>query len=98
MALTAFVGRCMFAFVFLASAANKLQTFAGGGAGAAAALEMVAPRLDAARALFTSKTGFDLSLLPIRDAHLLAAGRVLPGVRLVTWTTLPATSPSHASD
>ena len=84
MALTALVGRCMFAFVFLASAVNKLQTMIDGGESAASALEMVAPRLDAAKALFASRTGVDLALLlPLNNAHLLAAATFLEGVGAV---------------
>lgn len=73
----------MFAFVFLASAVNKLQTFTDGGENAASALEMVAPRLHAAKAVFASKTGFDLNLLPVHDSHLLAAATFLEGVGAV---------------
>ena len=54
MGATAFVGRCMFAFVFLASAVNKLQTLSDPIAGAAT-LASIAPRLAAARALFAAK-------------------------------------------
>lgn len=94
MALTAFVGRCMFAFVFLASAVNKLQTFVDGGEGAASALEMVAPRLDAAKALVASRTGLHLSVLvPLSNAQLLAAATFLEGagaVLLVLDVTLGA--------
>ena len=79
MALTAFVGRCMFAFVFMASALNKLQTFIDGGEELSAALGMLSPRLDAARDAFASKTGIHLRFLPLGDVHLLAAATFLEG-------------------
>ena len=41
MGATAFVGRCMFAFVFLASAVNKLQTLSDPIAGAATLASIV---------------------------------------------------------
>mmetsp|Transcript_29960 Transcript_29960/g.75006 ORF Transcript_29960/g.75006 Transcript_29960/m.75006 type:complete len:163 (+) Transcript_29960:101-589(+) len=83
MAFTAFVGRCMFAFVFLASAVTKLQTLLDGGA--ASTLDMLGPRLDAAKAMLAAKTGIDLGLLPIRDAHMLAAATVLEGAGAVLF-------------
>ena len=74
MGATAFVGRCMFAFVFLASAVNKLQILSDPIAGAAT-LASIAPRLAAARALFASKIGFPLYLvLPFTDGQLLLLG------------------------
>ena len=46
MGATTLVGRCMFAFVFLASSLNKLQTLSDPIAGAAT-LASIAPRLAA---------------------------------------------------
>ena len=85
MGATAFVGRCMFAFVFLASAVNKLQTLSDPIAGAAT-LASIAPRLAAARALFASKIGFPLYLvLPFTDGQLLLLGTLTEGVGAVLF-------------
>jgi len=80
MGATALVGRCMFAFVFLASSLNKLQTLSDPIAGAAT-LASIAPRLGAARALFRDKTGFPLwMLLPFTDRTLLTLAALTEGI------------------
>jgi hypothetical protein len=68
MGFTAFVGRAMFALVFLASSLNKLQSLAEGGR---EIHDMVSPRLDDARAALSAKTGFDPFAL-VGNAQLLA--------------------------
>lgn len=80
MGATALVGRCMFAFVFLASSLNKLQTLSDPIAGAAT-LASIAPRLGAARALFRDKTGFPLwMVLPFTDRTLLTLAALTEGI------------------
>ena len=68
MGFTAFVGRALFALVFLASSLNKLQSLAEGGR---EIHDMVSPRLDDARAALSAKTGFDPFAL-VGNAQLLA--------------------------
>ena len=87
MGATAFVGRCMFAFVFLASAVNKLQTLSDPIAGPAATLRrsLRALRL---RALFASKIGFPLYLvLLFTDGQLLLLGTLTEWGRCCSWRT-----------
>lgn len=67
MGLTAFSGRCLFAVLFLASAVNKFNSLAEGGA---ELMDMVSPRLRVAKAAFAAKTGMDPFLF-IGDRQLV---------------------------
>lgn len=71
--MQSFIGRVLFALIFLSSAANKVRTFGSDGG---PTLAYAAPKLDAFKAQVAGWTGISLQALPVEVRCARAARRL----------------------